>query len=52
MAQCFPDGDAADLKFGGNGILAKLFSFAQFAAKNFLSQPLNNCGPETLPWDG
>src|SRR2546430_16510522 len=32
----------SDLKFGGNGVLPKLFSFAQFATEDFFCKPLDN----------
>ena len=32
MGQRLPDRDAADLEFRGDGVLAKLFAFAEFAA--------------------
>ena len=37
MAERFPNGDAADLEFRGDGVLAKLFPFPQFAIDDFLT---------------
>jgi hypothetical protein len=51
MAQGFTNGDATNLKFSGNGILAKLFPFSQFAAENF-SEALDDGGRKRLPSDG
>src|SRR5258708_30300581 len=51
MAECFPDGNTTDLKFGGNGVLTKLFTFTQFAAENFFCEPLDNSSRKGLPRD-
>ncbi len=52
MAECFAHRDAADLKFGGDGILAELFAFAEFAVENFVAEAFNDGGGQGLARDG
>src|SRR3954452_5502656 len=52
MAQGFAHWNAADLKFGGDGILSKLFAFAKLAAEDFVPQSLENCRRQRLPGNG
>jgi hypothetical protein len=51
VAQRFANGNAADLEFSGNGVLAKLLAFAQFPAKNFIPESLNDRRTERLSRD-
>ena len=51
MAECFANGDAADLKFGSDGVLAELFAFAEFAVENFVAQALDDGGGQGLARD-
>src|SRR5271170_3061775 len=41
MAQGFADWDTADLKLRGDGVLAELLTFAEFAVKDFIAQTLD-----------
>jgi hypothetical protein len=52
MAQRLTHGDAANLKFRGNGVLAKLFAFPQFATENFVPEALDDGSRKGLPPDG
>ncbi len=52
MAERFAYGDAADLKFGGDGVLAQLLALAEFAVKNFVAQALDDRGGQGLARDG
>src|SRR5579862_283889 len=54
MTQGLSHWDTADLKFFGDGILAKLFAFAQFAAEDLFPKPLQDRCCEGLPgnWGG
>src|SRR5881398_2702015 len=51
MAESFTDGNTTGLKFSGNGVLPKLFTFAQFAAEDFLCEPFDNSSRKGLPRD-
>src|SRR2546430_14438928 len=51
MAESFTHRNTADLKFGGNGVLPKLFSFAQFATEDFFCEPLDNSSRKGLSGD-
>src|SRR5437879_6758463 len=51
MAERFTHRNTADLKFGGNGVLPKLFSFAQFATEDFFCKPLDNSSRKGLSGD-
>src|SRR5207302_1328849 len=51
MAEGFTDGNATGLKFGGNGILPKLFPFTQFTTENFFCEPFDNSSRKGLPRD-
>jgi len=52
MAKSFTNRNATNLKFSGNGVLAKLLALAQFAAKNFLPEALDDGCRKRLPPDG
>ena len=52
MAESFPHGNAADLKFGGDSVLAQLFAFPQFAGENFFPEALDDGSRQGLTPDG
>jgi len=52
MAESFAHRDAADLKLGGDGVLAELLAFAQFAVQNFIAQALDDGSGQGLARDG
>jgi hypothetical protein len=52
MTERFAHRDAADLKFGGNGVLPELLAFAEFAVKDFVAEALNDGGGQGLARDG
>ena len=52
MAEGLAHGNAANLKFSGNSVLAKLFTFAQFAAQDFFPEALDDGGRKRLTSDG
>ena len=52
MAQGFADWDTADLKFGGDSVLAELFAFAQLAVQNFIAQALDYGSSQGLARNG
>jgi len=51
MAERFAHGNAADLKFGGDGVLAELLAFAQLTVQNFVAQALDDGGSQGLARD-
>ena len=52
MAQRLANGNPADLKFRGDGVLPQLFSFPQLAGKYFFPEPLDYSSGKGLPGDG
>ena len=52
MAEGFADGDAANLKFGGDGVLAELLALAEFAVQNFVAQAFDHGSSQGLAGDG
>src|SRR6266481_1845598 len=48
LAERFADGDAADLKFVGQSVLAQLFALLNFAANNHFPQFVGDGGGEGL----
>src|SRR5207249_12188895 len=51
MAESLAHRNTTDLKFSGNGVLPKLFSFAQFATEDFFCESLDNSSRKGLPRD-
>jgi hypothetical protein len=52
MAEGFAYGDAADLKFGSDGVLPELLAFAQLAVQDFVAQALDDGSGQGLARDG
>lgn len=52
MTESFTHGDAANLKFGGDSVLAQLLAFPQFAGENFFPEALDDGGRQGLTPDG
>src|SRR5204863_9378935 len=51
MAESLAHRNTTDLKFSGNGVLPKLFSFAQFATEDFFCESLDNSSRKGLSRD-
>ena len=52
LAKGFTQGDAADIEFRSDGVLAQLFAFAKFAAQNLVSQSICDGRSQRLAWNG
>jgi hypothetical protein len=52
MAESFTHGNSANLKFGGDSVLAQLFAFPQFPGENFFPKALDDGSRQGLTPDG